>query len=682
MLGKKSLGQMNKSKILSLFLVTWIILSGTLCLEPRETKSVAPAFTLIAKTHQEGLGPIYLNYVKTYLERIGINLEIHLQDWPTFVGELIAFRDFDICYVGLTDSRSDPDFTGVYNENGSLNLFGYHTSMDWDENLGTGINEWYIREGAVILPPNSEERVQHYWAWQRYLMNEIVPCLPMFTKTDFTVNYVNLVDFSAEEGILQSWGKMDWMVPLAGKDNYSEIITNGNHWNDLNPLNQSDSESYYISSFILDPLIYFDSNKEAWPHLAKTWNFLNDTHLRISLREDVKWQPDPDGNFTDEYFDAHDVYFSLYCYTLDNWLRWLDDFEIIDSNTIDLFIDAKPNTYSNEPTATFFPDLNLPILPEHYLNQSQLADGITPNTTHISWLKYNRQGFGTGLFQIKSSYEDQVTILDIFTDCWKLDPLITNDPLLNFEERFGDFSHGLTTLKFKIYSDMNETIADFDSITLDILNLDSQINFVLDYINNPTYNIGRITDNTFDFLGFNMREVRPYLGSRDPAPGDVALTVGLCLRKAIGYAIDWEFIGQEMHSNLYERNHSPIYPYLGIWNNPNIIHYNYDIDIAAEYMTKAGYDLWYTYTYDDWNCGGFIALMVFVMASPFIVVAIIVGLITFIVVRSNKKKKEKLYQETPVIMKTQVVPQDKKIDELIIMKKQEEEKKEINGENK
>ena len=186
MFGKKSSGKMNKSKIFSLFLVTWIILGGTLCLTPNETKSLPIFFTLKAISHNEGVGPIYLTYIKAHLERIGINLDIYLMDWSVFVSEILTFRDFDICYFGFTGGGAEPDFTGVYNENGTLNLFGYHTSMDWDDDKGTGLNEWYMREGTLIMPSETEERVQHYYTWQLYLMDIIVPCMPLFKKMDFS----------------------------------------------------------------------------------------------------------------------------------------------------------------------------------------------------------------------------------------------------------------------------------------------------------------------------------------------------------------------------------------------------------------------------------------------------------------------------------------------------------------
>ncbi len=686
------MGKVDRKKIMTIFLVAWITIGSTYILLPKETDSIEPFFTLVAKTYNTSPGAIYFNYLKVYLSQIGIDLEVIVQDWSTFVSELITFRDFDLCYVEFTGGGyADPDFTGVYDENGSLNLFGYDTSMDWDEELGTGINEWYMKQGTLIIPPDSEERRQHYWTWQQYLMDKITPCIPMYTKTDFTVNYAELDGFSAQKGLLESWGKMEYSTPLAEKNNYSEILVNGEAWTELNPLNYSDIASWYLSSFILDPLIYFDSEKLAYPHLAKDWTFINDTHLRITLREDIKWQPDPDGNFTNEYFDVHDVYFTLYCYYLkygSSFFNWLEDFKIIDSYTIDLFIDANKVTPENEPTATFFPDLAVQILPEHYLNQTQLADGITPNSTHISWFKFNNQAFGTGLFQIKSSYEDPVTILDVFSDCWFLDPLVTSDPSLYFSERFGNFSNGLTTLKFKMYSDISEAVSDFASNDLDILNLGSQIDLVLDYLNNPAFEVGKIIDDTFDFIGFNIRETRPHIGDPNPAPMDTTMTKGLCVRKAISYVIDWENLGLEMHSGVYERNYCPIYPCLGIWKNPNIRRYDYRVGEAGKYMTFAGYDLGWTPTYDDFDCGWFIVLMIAMFAAPFILVALFIGLVVGLVIRSSRKKATQKYEQMPIIMKTPVDPLEDKIKQIIAMKEIEEgkeevdkEKEEINGEN-
>ena len=149
---------------------------------PEQTKADDPYFTLVFKTNSGGVRPDYGNFLKQHLSHLGIELDVIIQDWPTFVGELIAFRNFDICYIAITGSSDDPDMTGVYNENGSLNLFGYDTSMDYDPALGTGKNEWYMKQGNLIMPPDSAARIQHYWDWEDYLLDEICPMLPTFTS--------------------------------------------------------------------------------------------------------------------------------------------------------------------------------------------------------------------------------------------------------------------------------------------------------------------------------------------------------------------------------------------------------------------------------------------------------------------------------------------------------------------
>ncbi|MHA1557374.1 MAG: ABC transporter substrate-binding protein, partial [Candidatus Heimdallarchaeota archaeon] len=363
-----------------------------------------PYFTLVFKTNGGGIRPDYGNILKQQLARIGINLEVIILDWPTFVGELISFRDFDICYVSLSgdDSDVDPDFTGIYNENGSLNLFGYHTDMDYNETLGTGLNEWYIKEGTKILPPDSQERIEHYWAWQQYLMDKILPCLPTFAPKSYIANWANLQGYNITDGILQSWGKMSWDGVHSGQENTSEIVIADAAWSDLNPMFQDDSCSSFISSAHMDTMIYYDADMTPWPHLATNWTHITDTQVRVKLREGIKWQNDPDGNFTNEYFNAEDVYFTFEIWDRYNYYygRWLDYIEIVDDYTIDFFIDGDNREPGAQPSTLYLPSFARVILPEHYLNQTQLFDGVTPDITHSSWNTFAKNCFGTGLFSM------------------------------------------------------------------------------------------------------------------------------------------------------------------------------------------------------------------------------------------------------------------------------------------
>ncbi len=151
------------------------------------------------------------------LSQIGIDLNVRYADWPEFVGELIAYRDFDITYIGLTGCGGDPDFTGVYNENGSMNVFGYDTSMDWDDELGTGKNEWYMDQGLLIMPPNSEERIQHYYDWQEHLMDNILPIFPTFTSYGYVATWSELEGYNYTDGLLQYWEKCHGKINIQDK---------------------------------------------------------------------------------------------------------------------------------------------------------------------------------------------------------------------------------------------------------------------------------------------------------------------------------------------------------------------------------------------------------------------------------------------------------------------------------
>ncbi|MBK5114830.1 MAG: hypothetical protein KGD59_11680 [Candidatus Heimdallarchaeota archaeon] len=193
----------KKRYAMNLFIIAFIICSLGTSITTNEVDSVHYNFTLIAKTNGGGTRPDILNILKQQLVPLGINLEIIVQDWPTFVGEFINFRDFDLCYISLSGGGVDPDFTGVYDENGSLNLFGYHTSMDWDEEIGTGRNEWYIQTGSEMISNGSQNQKEFCWEWQFYLMDDILPCLPLFThKNDSSSLQILIFNLREERPIL------------------------------------------------------------------------------------------------------------------------------------------------------------------------------------------------------------------------------------------------------------------------------------------------------------------------------------------------------------------------------------------------------------------------------------------------------------------------------------------------
>ncbi len=105
-------GNKIKSAILISVIVT-IFVASAIAVDPLETDAIKPFFTLVFKTIGRGKRFDYGNFLQQQCARIGINIDIIISGWPSFVGELIAFRNFDICYIALSGSGADPDFTGV-----------------------------------------------------------------------------------------------------------------------------------------------------------------------------------------------------------------------------------------------------------------------------------------------------------------------------------------------------------------------------------------------------------------------------------------------------------------------------------------------------------------------------------------------------------------------------------------
>jgi len=300
---------------------------------------------------------------------------------------------------------------------------------------------------------------------------------------------------------------------------------------------------------------------------------------------------------------------------------------IVDSKTVDIYIDGDPDTTENEPFAPAFSRLGINILPEHYLNQSQLTDGITPDISHSSWSTFSTNCFGTGLFYLESFQEGHETILTKWEESWRLNATITSDPALNYLERFGDYSGGLDKLIVRIIPYLEKELFWFEDGSIDIVDFKYYPEPKREYFDYPQYSYQVDLKYKMRFMVMNLRSKRLHIGNQEPAPGDPTITKGLAVRKAIAYAINKEEINEIMHGDLYEELWDPIYSKLGIWCNPDIIKYEFNLNEAKRYMKIAGYDVKdYTPTIG--------------IAFNFELI-IILGSLTFTIIYKIKKRPEK-----------------------------------------
>jgi ABC-type transport system substrate-binding protein len=264
--------------------------------------------------------------------------------------------------------------------------------------------------------------------------------------------------------------------------------------------------------------------------------------------------------------------------------------EIIDDYTMRIYIDGDPSTAVNDPFAPAITYFWTNILPEHYLNQTQLADGVTPDITDDSWNTFVTSCFGTGIFEMGAFIEGVEIEMKVFDDCWYLDAGVDKSNM-DFVARYGDFTGGLDTWRIRIIPDQQTALLEFQAGKTDIEGITQFPETREEMIVDPDFDVQNDTQFYFGFFGYNMRPVRTVIGNPDPAPGDATMTVGLAVRKAISYALDRVEINDVIHRGEYTITDHPIYLKMGIWCNPNIIRYNHDLDLAREYMAIAGYEV-------------------------------------------------------------------------------------------
>ena len=509
--------------------------------------------------------------------------------------------------------------------------------MGWEKMNGI------LKNGVLFDDPNSQERVEHYWAWQQYMMDKILPLAPTYSPMEYNACWSNLIGYNFTKGLKESWGKMSWSGTHEGQISDDEIVIRNNPWINLNPLFSKDSASLEITNLIFDPLIMIDSNHVVWPHLAQNYTFLNSTHLRITCREGIKWQAYPDSVLTNEYFDADDVYFSLFCWKyLSNYRNeytWIKDMLKINQTCIDLFIDGDPSTIQNEPYTPVLSKLSTTlILPEQYLNLAQSSDEVTPDVNYFSWIRFCTEPIGTSLFKVNNHTENLETSLSIFQNCWWMNTSIVSDSQLNWISRFGGFSDPINQLRIRIIPDIQTSILLFEDGNIDINDITWNPDKRNQYLEDPNYDIQSDTSYRFDFYGYNLQ--RPIIGNKEPASLDSTITKGLAVRKAISYAIDRQEINDVIHRGEYSICDNPIYPKLGVWNNPDIIRYNFDIDKARYYLTVSGYDDYSHPPYEP-TFGGWLILGITLAALN-----TAIGFTTILIVITRRMRDVRLRKKT------------------------------------
>lgn len=244
----------------------------------------------------------------------------------------------------------------------------------------------------------------------------------------------------------------------------------------LRPWQPDNRTAELISAMMYPGLIRLDQQLRPQPDLALSWTPSSDGRaLTVTLRSGLTWH---DG----DPLTANDVRFTFerlrslpYTSTaLLADLRYISAVTVASENTIVLSL--------TERFAPLLAYLAVPILPEHLLQDRDL------NTFNF-W----DVPIGSGPFQLERRVPGQSVILSRYPRYYRGAPL-------------------LTRVAFVVSPDPNTTLGAVRDGTLLLAELPWQTGSPL--LSDPAYQSGEYAENGFYFLGFNLREGRPFADLR------------------------------------------------------------------------------------------------------------------------------------------------------------------------
>ncbi|MBY9001928.1 MAG: hypothetical protein KGD64_13500, partial [Candidatus Heimdallarchaeota archaeon] len=371
---------------------------------------VEPIAFLTLKASGGGVHPDYGLYIADYLRQIGIEVEVRVADWTVYPGAPCCTFDYDLGII---------DIEFPYGEFDPLSHF--HSESDSEYYTGSntmpyGAESDFLLEQA-LQTLDIENRTEIIYDWQNLAMDKIVPFLPLFSSNDYIATWGNLKDYNSSWTLTDNLPYIYFNSFHQGQENIDELILADSNWRTLNPLSITDYSSDFISSLVNEPLIKL--SPEGVPlrnGLIEDWESINESHYVFHLRDNVFWNPsynvtERDGNSDplnpltanlmeglkynqtsdgiNRQITAIDALFTLLAFGNEivneqaNNYSWMKDIFLdpFDNLSFHLIIDSNETSTELDPYYLLFNKLNIPILPEFFLNSTSTV--ITNTTGNI-----------------------------------------------------------------------------------------------------------------------------------------------------------------------------------------------------------------------------------------------------------------------------------------------------------
>jgi len=306
----------------------------------------------------------------------------------------------------------------------------------------------------------------------------------------------------------------------------------------VNPLLATDSASGEIVSWVFNGLFKYDKEGRITTDLAKSYRFIDPTHLRIELRDDVLWH---DG----EPFDADDVLFTYRLATSPKiFTPYADEFRYVKEVR-----KLGPHTVEVIYKRPYFKALQtwmVGMLPEH----------ILANESDIMTSDFNRHPIGTGPYMLRG---------------WE----VSKDIELIAFDRYFEHRPRIDRILYHFIPDPTTRFLMLKSKKLDVGGLSPlQLERQIDEDFRAHYAIYEQPSRSYTYLGFNLRLKK----FQDPR-----------VREAIDLAIDRQELIDILFFSHARVCTGPFMPGTFAYN-PHVKPPKPDLARARRLLAEAGYD--------------------------------------------------------------------------------------------
>ena len=476
--------------------------------------------------------------------KLGLDVEVTVMPWEQLADRVWYDRDaWDMTawqMVGRPE-RGDPDEI-VYN------LFHSSTAESGYNFVGYSNPEYDAAAEAQRAETDPDARQQLIFEAQEILDQDQPYAFLVYPQSTYAYRSDVWDPASIIEqngiGIKNFWTFVD-AEPLT--DQGDMILNSGDVLQAVNPLYISGAVDSWVTELIWDRLMRVGPDGLAQPWAAESYEWLDDTTITVTLRDDMTWH---DG----EPVTANDVVFSFQAPMGEEapmykpFVGNIASVEVTGENTVQFTL--------TEPSAAFLVTTlsKVNLIPQHVW-EPLLADLETKDENAESYQEPTP--IGSGPFKFVSWRPSEELVLEANTEHFNA-PQMARWILRivpNSEAAVGMLRSGELNFLSNYAGDPNVLLETAEGAPIEVISS---------------------TDIGFRFIGFNARR----------APFDDA-----AFRRALSAAVNRNLIAQAAYQGFGVPANSPVSVALPFWNNEEVANPETGLELAQQMLEEAGYTI-------------------------------------------------------------------------------------------